>query len=154
MLTISHCIKKECMNFTYKMYGILISICLFAPTFIHAHENTHSSFKPNKRHMHEKKEIKKDPATQKAPKRAARIHKKPEIKSEKTIPAEKQTNHMEHHHKNVVEKKSTQSKTITTKKHQTKVARHHKKEPEINKESIFQKTWGKIKAFFSSKKTV
>lgn len=135
------------MKISHKIYGVIISICLLSSVFIYgdenAHEIPHKQFQPNKRHMHEKKEQKKEPDVKKSVAGAARIHKKQE---EKTGVA-----------KNTLTKKLPK-KTIMQKKqpvqrHTTKVARHNKKGTEVKKESIFQKTWGKIKAFFSSKKT-
>ena len=152
------------MDSVKKIYVILINLSLLSSTFSCADEKANTTipqatqvpFKSNKRHLHEKKEVKKEVSEKKPHSRAARIHKKPQEKHEtshkkiimpknnekKENSSEKDASSISHH----------SPKQIET-KHQTKIARLHKKEPEVKKENIVQKTWGKIKAFFSSIKT-
>lgn len=129
------------MNFAKKIYSIVFFICLLTSTIASEDQATHTSFTPNKRHMHEKKEVKKESVPEKkSSNHAARIHKKT---TEKTP-------------QNPNEDSNKKSALQNTKvKRTTNIARHHKNyEKNIEKkETFFQKTWSAIKAFFSSKKT-
>ena len=163
------------MNVAKKIYNCALAISLLPSLFLYADEISttkdslpvHTLFKPNKRHIHEKKEVKKESTEKKFPHRAARIHTKQE--SNKKIEPnnslvqniEKKEDVYEKHisenkHHSIKKAELNTPEKIMRNQHHTKIARHHKKEPELKeakKETSFQKIWGKIKSFFSGKKT-
>ena len=73
------------MKISHKIYGMIINICLLLSFCTHANEQTHEAshkpFQPNKRHMHETKEQKKEPSEKKSVTGPARIHKQQEEKT-------------------------------------------------------------------------
>jgi|GEM_PF-4822477 len=118
--------------------GLLNASCMLADV---EPQQTKSSFVPNKRHMHQKETPKKQMPERKKNSKTARSHAKTH-RAQKTTstkstavakPTEKQKAPVSHHHEN-------------------KKARHHKayaeQQQEIEK-NIIQRTWAKIKAFFS-----